>query len=261
MHRIFVLINSFMILSNVQTLCSFPFEKVGIFLDPTVLPESNVWTNINYRSASWPAGASLIKFNNPPPLVQGGLFPMLTASTLLSSYYDTSLVQAINQPDAVTDIPADFPFFFATSAIPNHYLSLDFDGGLSAISLFPSAFFPVLSAGVVEGLNVITVSGGIAPMVAIDGDFDKSEYYRTLPLSSVQALDTTYSLSPPNIFYSTHREDFVWSTTGTKQVQMIGTTTKPVPIPSTAPYDTNLITDSFVISFPLSSSLSDQQNM
>ena len=260
MQRIFVLINTFMILSNVQTLCSFPFEKVGIFLDPSVLPESNVSTSINFRSSVWANPTSLIKFNNPPPLVQGGLLRSLSASTTLSSYYDVNLVQSISQPSAITDIPSDFPFFFAASAIPNHYLALSFDGGLSSISLFPTSFFPVLSSGTVNGVNVLTVSGGIAPLVALDGSFDKSEYYRTLPLSSVQPISNSYSLASPNVFYSAHREDFVWSTTGAKAVQLIGTTAKPVPIPSVAPYDTNLITDSFVISFPLSSSLSDEIN-
>ena len=235
-----------MLLNSIQTLSSFPYENIGIFINETISPEISSRMGVRFRNNEYYDNVNILNRNPSLTLKQGGLEPDLLFSPL-ASYYNITQIKQFSQPTNFVNLPNDFPIFFATSAIPNHDILLNFRGGLSAISIFPSKVYPLIKK---LSSDTIQISGSILPLSAFNGNIDIKNYYSSIDRTKVLPL-TTASLSAPNVFDSNHKNNFLW-----KQV-----TTNPLVnnifinelLPATRPYDTNIIPQSFSIVIPISS--------
>jgi len=118
-----------MLLNSIQTLSSFPYENIGIFINETISPEISSRMGVRFRNNEYYDNVNILNRNPSLTLKQGGLEPDLSFSPL-ASYYNITQIKQFSQPTNFVNLPNDFPIFFATSAIPNHDILLNFRGGL-----------------------------------------------------------------------------------------------------------------------------------
>jgi hypothetical protein len=252
-----------MLLNSIQTLSSFPFEKIGIFLDDTIAPESSARMGIRLKHNTWDYDIPQINWGNFS-FKQVGAEPDLLRSVNLSSYYDADYTGKFVQPGNFIEIPESFPVFFETSAIPNNHILLTFKGGTSAITIFPSRPYPVLQK---IDSSRFSVSGGYLAQTAIDEEITPSKFYSSLDLSALEPLTNkngaeikfashsymgpgsiVYQMYPDG-YFSSSRESFVLKTQGNNS------NTLPLVnqlIPVAAPYAKGIIPESFQMTFTVS---------
>lgn len=252
-----------MLLNSVQTLSSFPYEKIGIFLNETISPESSARLGIRLKHNTWDYDIPQINWGNFS-FKQVGAEPDLVYSTSLSDYYDTDYTQHFVQPGNYIDIPDSFPIFFETSAIPNSHILLTFKGGTSAITVFPSRPYPVLQK---IDASRFSVSGGYLALSATNGEISPTEFYSALDLSVLQPLtnqngaeikftghsytgpgSVVYQMYPDG-YFSTSRESFVLKTQGNNSN---ATPLVNQLIPVTTPYSKGIVPESFQMTFTVS---------
>lgn len=252
-----------MILDSIYTLSAFPYEKIGIFLNNTAAPETSARLGIRFRNNYYPNGNLLLNWNQNLKLNQGGLEPSLLSVPALASYYDPFNVGRLVQPTNFINVPSYFPVFFELSAIPYHNLFLNFKGGTSAISIFPSQPYPILRK---ISNRVFSVSGGYLPLSASNQDVLKEVYFRDLNESVVTPLANRgmfihfpiiSSTGPggttrfhPEAFYSASKNNFLWKTVTTNPLTNLIFDNEVIP--ANMPYDKNIIPNSFQVSFPIS---------
>jgi len=163
-----------MILDRVEKLASFPYEHIGVFVNPNVEPQANIRMGIKVRSNDWEYNRPNLKWTADSWKRAGEVSELLNSPTL-SSYYDTDLTGEYFQTGTHIDLPDTFPLFYETFEIPNHHLILQFRAGASALSVFPEAPYPKISS---LGNNIITVSGCKLPLTGLEGDLSISEFRR-----------------------------------------------------------------------------------
>ena len=164
------------LLNSIVTLSSFPYEKIGIFLNDTVAPEVSSRFGIRIINNTWNYDVPQLNWGTHY-FRERGAEPLLLSSTDLSGLYDIDYNQLYRQPYDYINIPDTFPLFFETSAVPGHHLLLTFRGGISAISVFPSTPYPIISR---ISNTQFSVSGGFYSLSASDQELPIKEVYQNL---------------------------------------------------------------------------------
>jgi len=254
-----------MLLNSVNILSTFPFEKIGVIIDDTMIPEGSARMGIRLRNTYYDNGELLLNWGSNLLFKQTGVEPDVLWSETLSSYYDEEALRYFRQPTEFVDLPADFPIFFETSAIPYNSILLHFKGGVSAITIFPSMVYPIIQK---IDQHVFTVSAGFLSLSAFNQNLTRDEYYKTVPLDDlVSAQDqgiqvytnihnytgpgaTVYNMSP-HVYYSAHKDDSVIMV-ASNNLKRIGTSTARYIINPSNPKI--IIPESFTVTFPVSTS-------
>lgn len=241
-----------MLLNSITTLSSYPFEKIQINLDNTVAPQLNARFGIRFRDNFWTDNANILNFDSDLTLNQAGADPLVSTSPTLSSQFNLTQNLKFVQPTNLISIPTDFPTFFETSAIPLNNLLLTFRGGMSAISIFPSRPYPLLSK---INNNSFSVSGAFAPLYSENRDITNFQYRQaSKPITNLEAQNSTLVMDIssgnsinffPDIFSSAHKQDFLFVTT-TNNVYDVAFNNAVLP-------DQNIIPETFFIQMTLSS--------
>ncbi len=252
-----------MILDTVVSLSAFPDEKIGVFLDESVFPESSARFGIRYKSNNWDYPTDQLNWGGWE-FQQSGLVGELLAIPSLSDYYDADNILTFKQPTNHCEIPDTFPLFFKTSDIPGHNVELSFKGGTSAISIFPSSPYPVLEK---LGDKVFSVEGAFLPLTAFSDLTTFDQLHDLVDPSSLDALttqggahikfarhsytgpgSTVYDMCP-NAYFSASRQNFVLKTQANKSN---ATPLTNQTIPAILPYSKAIVPQSFQMTFTVS---------
>lgn len=218
-----------MLLDSVQTLSTFPFEKIGVFLNTEVASELSARLGIRFRSNiyDYDIDTPLLKWGNYR-FTQTGNTNILLSSQTLSGLFNADNTSFLVQPTNFVDVPGDFPVFFETSAVLGNNVLMNFDGGVSAITIYPSTPYPLISR--LDDFK-FTVSGAFFALSAFDYDLNASDFHRQLDHSTLVSLGTrnafiqmnhhtfvgfglvSYQMYP-DAYIAGGRQDFVFSTQG-----------------------------------------------
>lgn len=252
-----------MLLNSVVTLSSFPYEKIGVFLDNTVAPESSARFGIRYKHKIWDYEVPVLNWSSLY-LNQVGAEPLLLNSTSLSGLYDTDYSAQYVQPGNFIDIPDTFPLFSETSAYPNHYLGLTFKGGTSAITVYPSGPYPILTK---VGAKQFNVSGGFFALSAAESETNSSDLYNSLDNSYLSDLysskgaeikfhNHTYT-GPGSVVYDMYPDAYVSASRNNFVLKTQNNNSTSIPlvnqlIPATTPYSKGIVPESFQLTFTVS---------
>ncbi len=253
-----------MILASVISLSTFPFEKLGIFLNNTAAPEASARFGIRWRNHYYDGGDKLLNWDTTLSLKQGGLEPALLTNTTYSGFYIPANNKQFFQPFSFVGIPDDFPVFHTASAYPYNDVFLNFKGGLSSATVFPSRPYPKLTK---VSENQFSVSACLLPVSAFNENLLRDDYYKRVDTNNLQNLQsnrgrvllpshtfagpvTTVNMFP-DIFYSSHKKDFVWKTITSNPLINIAFNNSIMP--ANPPSNPGIIPDSFSVSFQISS--------
>lgn len=238
-----------MLLNSVQLISSYPFEKIGIFLNDTEIPEISSRMGIRWRSNRYDGEQEILNWNNLA-MVQGGSYPDLLFSESLSSFYDSDFTNVYVQPTNFIDLPGVFPLFFTASAIPYHDILLNFRGGVSAISIFPTRPFPVLQK---VATNILNVSATLLPISAVNENWTYKNYYPKVDLQDVENLEAIGGeVTFRNSYFNGHKQNFLWKSTTTNVLVNEIFTPAGSFVPAGLPYDMRIVPQSLRLSFPIS---------
>ena len=254
-----------MLLDSIQTLSAYPFEHVGVWLNTDVAPQLSARMGVRFRSNIFDYSPPLLKWGNNG-FTQVGNTPDLLNSIPLSSYYDADYTDfyvqsAINY----VDVPGDFPIFLETSAVFGNNILLNFAGGTSAITIYPSTPYPVIQQ--IDNYQM-SVSGGFFALSAFDYNLPASQFHQQVDMGSISPLtnqggtNIKFAMIPysapggpvnlfPDAYISGKRENYVFLT------QSINNSTS-TPLQNKL-IDHNIIPKTLQLSFPvMSAGLSSQ---
>lgn len=251
------------ILNSVITLSSYPFEKIGIFLDDTVAPEVSSRFGMRIINNTWDYDVPQLTWGEHY-FKQRGAEPDLLNSPSLSDLYDIDYSASYKMPYDYINIPDAFPLFFETSAVPGNHLLLTFRGGTSAITVFPSTPYPIINQ---ISNTQFSVSGGFYSISAVDQELGISDLYKNLDESYIVDLASNTGLNikfghhsytgPGSVVYqmypdgyvSASRKNFVLKT------QTNNSNANPLVnqlIPPVSPYSKGIVPESFQMTFTVS---------
>jgi len=250
-----------MILSEVFPLCAFPHEKLGIFLSQDIDAESNASTSFAIRDNTYIDGDVMKKWRNAPTFDQVGITYAVLSSQVISGIYDDDKTDSYQQTHYSLEIPADYPLFVDFSNSSDRYGHMSFHGGLTAIAVFPTNFYPIIqgtsiyqSGSAVN--NSFTLSAVLSPYIGLENVTTRQDYYESLDPATLYGISGNIaSLREPVIKVNNQKRQLTWMTT-TKNTNLLGSKTASVgsKIPAVSPFDTNILPQSFIVTFPLSTS-------
>jgi hypothetical protein len=238
-----------MLLNNITVLSAYPTEFIQIDLNNAAPPELNVRLGLRFRSTYWGDNENILNFSNLS-VNQAGAEPFVYNNPTLAAANNLAEISRYVQPTNFANIPSDFPVFFASSAIPYNDLLISFRAGASAISVFPSRPYPLITK---TSQNSFTVSGAFFNATALDYAITHSDYKKIFNESSLSVLSQKGAfINFQSSFKSAHKRDYVLYNNNDNN--SVGIVINRSPMPANEPYDTHIIPESFCLTLPVSAS-------
>lgn len=154
-----------MLLNSISALTAFPSEVLLIdinSIEPSLL---NSRVGVNFIDSYYDYDHKL-KWDN---------YPLLMAADETSSFF---------MPSSEMNIPASFPVLYTVSAFSDH-LHLSFLGGASAIDIYPSRPYPIITK---LSDNQISISAGFLSAVAFSEETSTIDFRKQVQASDIKPL-------------------------------------------------------------------------
>ena len=171
-----------MLLNSISAINAFPSEIISIDVNDISPSLSNSRVGIHFIDSYYDYDDDKYKWDNYPLTSPEG--------------------SAFEAPTQYMGIPGDFPLVYTVSGYTDH-LDLVFNGGASAISVYPSRPYPFITK---LSNNMLSISANFAPLTAF-GEYTDTTTYRNL-VSNTPLSPFTGTLNLVGAFKTGIKKDF-----------------------------------------------------